>query len=165
MGETDGGPSTAHGLTGPWIAIDIGRVRVGVAATDPEGRMAFPAETLLRGSDTVDRIAGIAAERGATAAFVGLPLTLRGSEGRSAEDARAFAGELAQRLSIPVRLIDERLSTSAASTALREAGRDSRGQRAVIDQAAAVLILEAALAGHKNGILDSLTRPVAQGES
>jgi putative Holliday junction resolvase len=151
--------------TGPWAAVDVGRVRVGVAATDPEGLMAFPVETLVRGEDTADRIAAIVEDRGIVAVFVGLPLTLAGEEGAAVRDSREFAGVLSQRLGIPVRLIDERLSTSTASAALREAGLDARRQRPVIDQAAATVILEAVLDGEKNGILDTLTKPVAQGES
>ncbi len=150
---------------GPWAAVDVGRVRVGVAATDPEGLMAFPVETLPRGEDTADRIAAIVEDRGIVAVFVGLPLTLSGQEGAAVRDCRDFARVLLQRLDIPVRLVDERLSTSKASAALREAGRDARRQRPVIDQAAATVILETVLDGRKNAILDTLTRPVAQGES
>jgi putative Holliday junction resolvase len=165
MGDPVDSPEGDVVPSGVWAAVDVGKVRVGVAATDPEGLMAFPVETVSRGEDTADRIAEIVTERGVVAVFVGLPLTLSGEEGVAARDARGFAGSLSQRLSVPVRLADERLSTSAASTALREAGWDTRRQRPVIDQAAAVVILEAVLDGRKNGILDSLTKPVAQGES
>lgn len=150
---------------GPWASVDVGTVRVGIAATDPERRMAFPVETVPRNRDTVGRIATIVEDRGIVAVFVGLPLTLAGREGPSAEDARSLAGDLAQRLAVPVRLVDERLSTSSASAALRQAGRNARRQREVIDQAAAVVILETVLDGWNNGILGNLTEQVAQGES
>jgi putative Holliday junction resolvase len=147
------------------MSVDVGTVRVGIAATDPERRLAFPVETVKRGAGTIGRIATLVVERSITAVFVGLPRTLAGSEGASAADARVVAEALAQRLAVPVRLIDERFSTSMASGALREAGRDSRRQRGVIDQAAAVVILNLALDSEKSGILDSLTEPVAQGET
>ena len=142
------------------MAVDVGTVRVGVAATDPERRLAFPVETVPRGTGTLDRLAAIVEERRIVTVVVGLPLTLAGSEGPSAEDARSVAEALAQRLEVPVRLIDERLSTSSAASALREAGRDARRQRAVIDQAAAVVILQTALDGWNNGILGSLAGPI-----
>lgn len=147
------------------MSIDVGRVRVGVAATDPERRLAFPVETIPRGPGTVERVRSLVVERGIVSIFVGLPLTLAGREGPSADDARKFAASLKQRLDIPVRLIDERLTTSSASAALREAGRSERRQRAVIDQAAAVVILDLVLNGSNNGILDSLTGPATQGDS
>jgi putative holliday junction resolvase len=150
---------------GPWASVDVGTVRVGIAATDPERRLAFPVETVPRGRDTIARIASIVEERAIVAVFVGLPLTLAGKEGPSARDARSLAGNLAQHLTVPVRLVDERLSTSSASAALHEAGRSTRRQRKVIDQAAAVVILETVLDGWNNGILDNLTEQVAQGES
>ena len=150
---------------GPWMSVDVGTVRVGVAATDPDRRLAFPVETIPRDSATVERLGALVAERGAVSVFVGLPITLAGREGVSAEDARALAVALAQRLDVPVRLIDERLTTASAGASLREAGRSERHQRAVIDQAAAVVILELALDGGRNGILDSLAKPVHQGDS
>ncbi len=147
------------------MSVDVGSVRVGIAATDPERRLAFPVETVARGKGTVGRIAQLVGERSAVAVFVGLPRTLAGGEGASAADARLIARALAEHLAVPVRLIDERFSTSTASAALRDAGRDSRRQRAVIDQAAAVVMLELALDGEKSGILGSLTELVAREES
>jgi len=161
----DASQETSLEAPGPWMSIDVGRVRVGVAATDPERRLAFPVETVPRGKSTVERVASLVTERGIVAVFVGFPLTLAGREGPAVEDARRLAGALAQRLAIPVRLIDERLSTSSARASLRQAGRSERRQRPVIDQAAAVVILELALDASKNGILGSLIKQAKQGES
>lgn len=154
---------------GAWIALDVGTVRIGVAATDPERLLAFPVETVARGrgargmEEALDRIAGLAKERDATAMFVGLPRTLAGAEGASARDARSVASAIAERLTIPVRLLDERFTTATASASLRAAGRNSRAQRAVIDQAAAVVILDLALDGARNGILGTLCTGVETG--
>ncbi|NTV39220.1 MAG: Holliday junction resolvase RuvX, partial [Demequinaceae bacterium] len=93
------------------LGIDVGTVRVGVAACDPEGIMAFPVATVARDAEAVAAVAALAAEREAIEIFVGLPLHLSGSEGPSAVDARAFAAALAERTGVPVRLVDERMST------------------------------------------------------
>ncbi|MCJ7826848.1 MAG: Holliday junction resolvase RuvX [Demequinaceae bacterium] len=164
MGEAGEAEVGVRWPSGPWASVDVGTVRVGVAATDPERRIAFPVETVPRDRNTMERIGAIVEERGVVAVFVGLPLTLAGREGSSALSARSFAKELVQHLAVPVRLIDERLSTSSARAALREAGWSARRQKAVIDQAAAVVILELVLDGRNNGILDNLTEQVAQGE-
>ncbi|WP_296667870.1 Holliday junction resolvase RuvX [Demequina sp.] len=135
----------------------MGTVRIGVAASDPDGLMAFPVATVQRGDGDADAIAAIARERAAVCVFVGLPKKLSGSEGTSADDARGFAARLAELTSAPVRLIDERFSTATASQAMRSAGRTAKRQRHVIDQAAAVVILENALDIDKNGNLDMVT--------
>jgi len=137
--------------------VDVGTVRVGVAASDPDGLMAFPVETVQRGDGDVAAIARIAEERGATSVFVGLPRKLSGMEGTSAEDARGFAARLAELTPAIVRLIDERFSTATASQAMRSAGRTAKRQRKVIDQAAAVVILENALDVDRNGNLGAVT--------
>lgn len=146
-----------HVRKGTALGVDVGTVRVGVAASDPDRLMAFPVETVNRGAGDVARVAAIAQERGATAIFVGLPRKLSGQEGTSAADARGFAQALVELAGCSVRLIDERFSTATASQAMRSAGRDSRRQRTVIDQAAAVVILENALEVDKNGNLDAVT--------
>lgn len=98
------------------------------------------------GSDDLVEIARIMAEREAIEAIVGLPRTLAGDEGAAAQAARTYAGRLAARVApVPVRLVDERLTTVDAHRSLRESGVEGRRQRAVVDQAAAVLILQAAL--------------------
>lgn len=130
------------------LGIDLGDVRVGVAACDPGGLVATPVETLARGPGDLARIGALAAEHEAIEAVVGLPRSLSGREGPAAVKARAFAAELAAMLRAQgtgVRLCDERLSTVAAEAALRERGRKGKRRRAVVDQAAAVVILQNAL--------------------
>ncbi|NLG54652.1 MAG: Holliday junction resolvase RuvX [Rhodococcus sp.] len=131
------------------IGIDVGSVRIGVAACDPDGILATPVETVPRaknqGPDAPDlhRICDIVTEYEAVEVVVGLPRTLRGERGKAASIAVAFARRLRRAIApIPVRLADERLTTVAASRAMRASGVDSRGQRHVIDQAAAVAILQ-----------------------
>lgn len=144
------------------LGLDVGTVRIGVAASDPEGRLAFPVATVQRGPRAADEVAGIATERGAAVIYVGLPLTLAGKEGPSAADARSFAGEVAERTGLVVRLIDERLSTVSATNALRAAGKSARNQRAIVDQQAAVVILGNALDTEKAGTTKSVTQVVAR---
>lgn len=127
------------------LGIDVGTVRVGVALSDPTGTLASPLETLRRaknGSD-LDQLAALVVEHEVTEVVVGEPVHLSGAAGASAQDAADYAQELADRIpEVPVNLIDERLSTVTAASHLREGGIDSRRQRAVIDQAAAVVILQ-----------------------
>lgn len=142
------------------IGVDVGTVRVGVAASDPDGILAFPVATVQRSDTAVAEVAALAAEREATEIFVGLPRMLAGHEGASAADARDFAQQLAELTRAAVRLVDERFSTSTASHAMRQAGRSAREQRASIDQAAAVVILEGALDIARAGNLDKVTQGV-----
>ncbi len=133
-------------VRGPRIGVDVGTVRVGLAASDPDGLVATPVATLARGSGDLDTIVGEVRERGAQTVYVGLPRHLSGAEGASAAAARAYAVTLAQRLApIQVRLVDERMSTVSAHRALRASGRPGRKHRSVVDQAAAVVILQDAL--------------------
>jgi putative holliday junction resolvase len=127
------------------LGVDVGSVRVGVAASDPDGLMATPVETLRRGQGDLAALAALVAEREVLEVIVGLPTSLRGHEGAAAVAARSYAQELARLLPCPVRLVDERFSTVTAQQQLRAGGRDTRRGRAVIDQAAAVIILQAAL--------------------
>lgn len=129
------------------LGIDVGSVRVGVAASDPSGVLATPVETVRRGRGDLDRIADIAVDRAAVEVLVGLPRSLSGrAASGSATDARGFAVALARRLApVPVRLVDERLSTVAATADLRSAGVRGPRARQVVDQAAAVVLLQAAL--------------------
>jgi putative Holliday junction resolvase len=127
------------------LGIDVGTVRVGVALSDPTGTLASPLETLKRAKDgsDLDRLAALVVEHEVTEVIVGDPRHLSGASGASAQDADAYASELAGRTGdVPVLLIDERLSTVTATSHLRESGRSSREQRSVIDQAAAVVILQ-----------------------
>lgn len=129
---------------GTRLGIDVGRARVGVARSDFHGILATPVETLAR-DGAVQRIASLATEFEAFEVVVGLPLSLSGGSTASTEDARAFASELDAVLDVPVRLVDERLSTVSAQSVLRENGRTTRESRSVVDQVAAVIILQNAL--------------------
>ncbi len=134
------------------IGVDVGSVRVGVAASDPGARLAFPVTAVWRrrdGSD-LDELAGLIAEREAVEVVVGLPRTLAGREGVAVDAARAYSRALSERIApIPVTLVDERLTTVVADQALRTARPRSsaRDRRAAIDAAAAAGILQTYLDG------------------
>jgi putative Holliday junction resolvase len=130
---------------GTRVGVDVGKVRIGVARSDPHGLLATPVETVQRGDGDIARILGIAAECDAIELIVGLPLSLAGTRTASTEDAVAFAQRLAGAADIPVRLVDERLSTVSAHSQMRASGRSTRQSRSVIDQAAAVIIVQHAL--------------------
>lgn len=128
------------------LAVDPGTVRIGVARSDPGGVLATPLTVVRRGKGDLDALASLAAAEQAMEIFVGLPRSLSGREGAAAVTARQFAMALAVRVApIPVRLIDERFTTSMAHDALRAAGHDSRARRQTVDAAAAAVLLEAAL--------------------
>ena len=130
------------------LGIDFGDVRIGVASSDPDGLVATPVETVPRGPGDLRRLVALVEELDAVETVVGLPRSLSGAEGPAAAKARAFAGSLAAVLAparVAVRLCDERLSTVSAEAVLREQGRKGRRRRAVVDQAAAVVILQNAL--------------------
>ncbi|MEU7004399.1 Holliday junction resolvase RuvX [Nonomuraea sp. NPDC046570] len=132
--------------SGARLGVDVGSVRVGVARSDPSGLLATPVETVRRGAGDLDRIAVIAAEHEAIEIVVGLPTSLSGREGQAAALARAFAHDLAVRLApTPVRLFDERLTTVAAQQGLRASGVKAKKQKNVVDQVAAVVLLQDAL--------------------
>jgi putative holliday junction resolvase len=123
----------------------VGSVRIGVAASDPDGILATPVETVRRDrtGKHLRRLAALAAELEAVEVVVGLPRTLADRTGPSARDAIELAEALARRVApTPVRLADERLTTVSAQRSLRAAGVRAKDQRAVIDQAAAVAILQ-----------------------
>jgi putative pre-16S rRNA nuclease len=131
------------------LAVDVGSVRVGVARSDPGGILASPLTVLSSGPGhlaELDELAALAASADAIEVIVGLPTSLSGREGAAAVSARSFAAELAGRLApIPVRLVDERFTTTQAHDALRRGGKDSRARRGVVDAAAAAVLLQAAL--------------------
>lgn len=132
--------------SGTRLGVDVGSVRVGVARSDPGGLLATPLVTLRRGKGDLRQLVALAAEHAAVEVVVGLPRTLAGREGVAAAAAADYAAALAERLpSVTVRLVDERLSTVGAQRGLREVGVDTRRGRKVIDQAAAVIILQGAL--------------------
>lgn len=127
------------------LGVDVGRARVGVAACDRDGLLATPVATLARGDAGELSFRRLVEEHGAIEVVVGLPLSLSGGDTASTTDARELAAAIAGWVDIPVRLVDERLSTVSAQRALRAAGRRSKGSRPVIDQVAAVIILQNAL--------------------
>jgi putative Holliday junction resolvase len=138
-------PAAPARPTGRVLGVDVGTVRVGLALSDPTGTLASPLETLQRAKDEsdLDRLAALVVEHEVTEVVVGEPRHLSGASGASAEDAAAYSQALADRIAeVPVYLIDERLSTVTAASHLRQGGIDSRNQRSVIDQAAAVVILQ-----------------------
>jgi putative Holliday junction resolvase len=133
-------------MIGVRLGIDPGDARIGVASSDPEGILATPVETVARGEGDLDRIAALADELGADVVYVGLPRSLSGGEGPAAGKVREFARQLASRVAPrELRLVDERMSTVTAEAVLRDRGRKGRKRRAVVDQAAAVVILQAAI--------------------
>jgi putative Holliday junction resolvase len=123
------------------LAVDVGTVRVGVAASDPHRILASPVETVAAPGHA--RVAELVAERAAVLVVVGLPTSLSGrAESASADMARSWAAELATHVGVPIELVDERLTTVAATAAMRASGRSTRRSRGVIDQAAAVALLQ-----------------------
>jgi putative Holliday junction resolvase len=152
--ESGHNPSTACGYPqGVKLGVDVGTVRVGLAACDPHGILASPVETLSRDAkknSDVRMVVAKVAELGAVEVFVGLPRTLKGEQRASAEMATAYAVLLAKVLAVEhpgveVRLVDERLTTVSAHRSLREVGMSSRNHRKVVDQVAAVGILQHAI--------------------
>ncbi|MBO0843164.1 MAG: Holliday junction resolvase RuvX [Nocardioides sp.] len=132
------------------LGIDPGDARIGVARSDPSGFLATPVETVKRGRGDLARLQEIAREIAEESTLlevvVGLPTSLRGGENPATAKVRDFARTLARRMApAPVRLIDERLTTVSAEAMLRDRGRKGADRRAVVDQAAAVLILQHAL--------------------
>ena len=132
--------------TGPGVvvAVDVGTVRVGVAASDPHRILASPVETVA--APGLQRVAEIITQRDAVLVVVGLPTSLSGqSLSASAAMARDWARELADLVPVPVELVDERLTTVTATRALQSSGKKGKQARAVIDQAAAVALLQTVL--------------------
>ncbi|MET0303610.1 MAG: Holliday junction resolvase RuvX [Microbacteriaceae bacterium] len=127
------------------IGVDVGRARVGIASSDRDGLLATPVATLQRGDANGPELLAIIEEYGPFEFVVGLPVSLSGADTPSTTDAREFAQWLADLSPVPVRMIDERMSTVTAQRALRESGRSTRKSRSVVDQVAAVIILQNAL--------------------
>lgn len=142
------------------LGIDVGSVRIGVASSDPDGILATPVETVARANakrddSDVRRIVDLVAEYEAVEVVVGLPRTLRGEDGKATALVRGFARVLQRRLDpIPVVFADERFSTVVAQHSLRGSGVRARDQRDVIDQAAAVAILQAWLDARRRAASD-----------
>jgi len=132
---------------GVLLGLDLGAKTIGVAASDPDRRVAAPVEIIARKRFTLDaqRILALAAERRAAGLVLGLPVNMDGSEGPRAQSTRAFARNLAQLTELPIALWDERLSTAAVERALIAADASRARRKAVIDQHAAAYILQGAL--------------------
>ncbi|MDO4221414.1 MAG: Holliday junction resolvase RuvX [Akkermansia sp.] len=127
----------------PALGIDFGQARIGIAATDACGILAHPVESIhLNRTEPLERIAQLVAERGIRTLVLGLPLRLDGTEGTACEKVRAFGERLHARLpELPLVYVDEFLTTSVAQDKLHAAGRKARDFKPIIDQAAAVEIL------------------------
>lgn len=136
---------------GIWFGVDVGSVRVGVARSDPRGVLAVPVATLRRdqrlGTD-LDELTVLVSEHDAVGVVIGLPQTLAGRDGPAVRDAREYGRAVAARIAPrPVVYVDERLSTVVAQRNLTSSGVRGRAKRAVVDQAAAVEILQSYLDG------------------
>jgi putative pre-16S rRNA nuclease len=134
-------------VRGALIGLDLGSKTIGVAASDPDRRVAAPVETIMRQRFNLDvrRILELAAERRAAGMVLGLPINMDGSEGPRAQSTRAFARNLAGLTELPIALWDERLSTAAVERALIAADASRAQRKAVIDAHAASYILQGAL--------------------
>ncbi|MGI8615040.1 MAG: Holliday junction resolvase RuvX [Nocardioidaceae bacterium] len=132
--------------TGRRLGVDVGDVRIGVALSDPGGLLATPLETVSAASGSTQRLVELARQHEVIELVVGLPVSLSGREGPAAAKVRSYAAQLARAARpLQVRLVDERLTTVTAERVLRERGRKGQRRRAVVDQVAAVEILQAAL--------------------
>ncbi|MEU6137196.1 Holliday junction resolvase RuvX [Nocardioides sp. NPDC047086] len=136
-----------HGVR---LGLDPGDARIGVARSDPTGFLATPLETVKKGRGDLTRLQAIVAEIAEESTMlevvVGLPRSLKGGENPATAKVRDFAASLARRVApVPVRLVDERLTTVSAEAMLRDRGRKGQDRRAVVDMAAAVVILQHAL--------------------
>jgi putative Holliday junction resolvase len=138
-------------IRGVRLGVDVGAVRVGVAVSDPDGILATPLITLARDQKAadgsvptdIDELARVITERAVVEVIVGLPITLAGRDGQAATEVRTYADLLSGVIDpVPVRLADERMSTVVATRRLSERGVRGKRQRAVVDQAAAVEILQ-----------------------
>ena len=140
-------------INGVRIALDVGSVRIGVAKCDADGLLATPLTTISAGPQAVSQVLGLVQEYDAICVYIGKPISLAGKDTASTQSAVEFAGEIVKVLKdfdTQVRLIDERLSTVSAQRGMHEAGRNVKQSRDAIDQAAAVVILEHALASERN---------------
>jgi putative Holliday junction resolvase len=132
---------------GSLMGLDLGTKTIGVAASDPDRRLANGVETVKRTNFSADaaRLILLANERKAVGLVLGLPINMNGSEGPRAQSTRAFARNLARLCGLPIGLWDERLSTAAVERELLAADASRAKRAAVIDQHAAAYILQGAL--------------------
>ena len=135
------------------LAVDVGKVRVGLAISDFHGILASPLQNVARQTDdstTIQLILDAISQEDILEIYVGLPVSMSGKASASTDDAISLATALQSATGIPIRMIDERLTTVSASSALRSSGKNSKVGRKVIDQIAATMILEQALSIEKN---------------
>lgn len=138
------------------LGLDVGTVRIGVSLSDPDGILATPLETVQADKtsgawpgEEFDRVLELIAENFVVEVVVGLPVSLRSHRTRSTRRAENYATRLRKNLDIPVRLVDERMSTMAATNAMHASGVNQKKGRSRIDQAAAVHILQGWLDARK----------------
>ncbi len=138
--------------TGVRLGLDWGKARIGVAACDGAGMLAYPVETVAAQPDPYPRLRQVIIDYEPQAIVLGLPMTLAGEHGIAAEFVLDQARRLARLVApLGVYVVDERLTTAQATKQLRAAGRDTRRQRSVVDQAAAVAIVEHVLDAERAG--------------
>ena len=128
-------------MPGKVVAVDPGTRRLGIAVSDPEGRVALPL-TVLEADPEFRELVELVNKQEASEVVVGLPRKLDGTEGEAAQKARELAGQLQNLLEVPVRLVDERLTTAAAAQAFTEMEVSERNRRKSIDKVAATLLLQ-----------------------
>ena len=131
------------------LAIDVGRARVGIARSDQDGIMAVPVETATR-DNASDVVVGLVVEYSPMEVIVGLPLNMAGDHTPSTDDAVEFARSLAKLVDVPIRMVDERLSTVSAMAGLHSSGKTVKSAKPLIDQASAVIILQHCLDAEKS---------------
>jgi putative Holliday junction resolvase len=156
--EEERGNAAPSRPTGIWFGVDVGSVRVGVARSDPRGVLAVPVTTLRRDRRTgtdLDELNALLVEYEAAGVVIGLPRTLAGRSGPAVQEARDYGRALAARIAPrPVVYVDERLTTVLAQRNLASSGVRGRATRSVVDQAAAVEILQSFLDGSTQQHLD-----------
>ncbi|MGL4831295.1 MAG: Holliday junction resolvase RuvX [Propionibacteriaceae bacterium] len=133
------------------LALDWGEARIGVAACDREGILAYPVQTVAAGPQAVTQLCAIIAEYEPVLIYVGLPRSLRGATEIAATKVMGYARDFAAQIALPIYLIDERMTTVSAAKQLRQTGKNAKHQRSIIDQAAAVAILNHALDIERHG--------------
>ena len=129
------------------LALDVGKTRIGIARS--EGLLALPSAVIANDVGSLDEIRRLVLDSGAVCIYIGLPLSLSGNLTPSTQMAITFGKSLQSIIEVPVRFIDERLTSKSASHQLRNAGKDSRSQKGIIDASAAAIILEFALSSER----------------
>lgn len=127
------------------LACDVGTVRIGVARSDASQMLAVPLDSVAAGDTAIAQIVDLISEYSVVEIIVGLPLKMDGTEGASAEMARTWSAQLQASTDVPLRLVDERLTTVQAQRGLHAAGRTIKNSRSAIDSASAVVLLQSVL--------------------